>query len=70
MRFVCLPSFPPSNVQAAYIQLDLASELHGKCAYVEAIKLYEEARDTFMEVYLTVAVLNNVIAVAPLLLSC
>jgi hypothetical protein len=58
-------------MQAAEIKYELANELHGKFAYVEAIKLYEEARDMFVQVYLTVAVLNTVMAaVAPLLLSC
>ena len=67
MRFVCLPSFLSSNVQAANIKFELANELYGKCAYVEAMKLYEEARDMFVQVYLTVAVLNTVMAaVAPL----
>ena len=72
MRFVCLPSFLSSNVQAADIKFELADELNGKYAYVEAIKLYEEARDMFVQVYLlAVAVLNTVIAaVAPLLQSC
>ena len=72
MRFVCLPPFPLSNAQAAHINLELACELHGKCAYVEAIKLYEEARDTSVQQHLTVAVLNTVIAAvaAPLLLLC
>jgi len=58
-------------VQAANIKFELANELYGKCAYVEAMKLYEEARDMFVQVYLTVAVSNTVMAaVAPLLLSC
>ena len=58
-------------MQAANIKFKLADELYGKCAYVEAIKLYEEARDMFVQVYLTVAVLSTVIAaVAPLLQSC
>ena len=39
--------------------------------YDEAIKLYEEARDMFVQVCLFVVVLNTVIsAVAPLLLPC
>ena len=58
MKFVCLPSFLSSNVQAANIKFELADELNGKYAYVEAIKLYEEARDIFVQVYLTVAVLK------------
>ena len=71
MRFVCLPSFLSSNVQAANIKFKLADELNGKYAYLEAIKLYEEGRDMFVQVYLAVAVLNTVIAaVAPLLQSC
>ena len=71
MKFVCLPSFLSSNVQAASIKFELADELHGKYAYVEAIKLYEEGREMFVQVYLAVAVLNAVIAaVAPLLQSC
>ena len=71
MRFACLPSFLSSNVQAANIKVELADELNGKYAYVEAIKLYEEGRDMFVQVYLAVAVLNTVIAaVAPLLQSC
>ena len=71
MRFVCLPSFLSSNVQAANIKVELADELNGTYAYVEAIKLYEEARDMFVQVYLAVAVLNTVIAaVAALLQSC
>ena len=71
MRLACLPPFPSSNVQAANIKFELANELNGKCAYVEAMKLYEEARDMFVQVYLTVAVLNTVMAaVAPLLQSC
>jgi len=38
---------------------------------VEAIKLFEEARDMFVQVYLIVVVLNIVIAaIALLLLSC
>ena len=71
MKFVCLPSFLSSNVQAAENKIELADELNGKYAYVEAIKLYEEARDMFVQVYLTVAVLNTAMAaVAPLLQSC
>ena len=71
MRFACLPSFLSSNVQAANIKFELANELYGKCAYVEAMKLYEEARDMFVQVYLTVAVLNTVMAaVAPLKGCC
>ena len=50
MRFVCLPPFPSSNMQAAEIKYELANELNGKYAYVEAIKLYEEARDMFVQV--------------------
>ena len=50
MKFVCLPSFLSSNVQAANIKFELADELNGKYAYVEAIKLYEEARDMFVQV--------------------
>ena len=58
-------------MQAANIKFKLADELNGKYAYVEAIKLYEEARDMFVQVYLAVAVLSTVIAaVAPLLQSC
>ena len=58
-------------MQAANIKFELADELCGKFAYVEAMKLYEEARDIFVQVYLTVAVLNTVMAaVAPLLQSC
>ena len=54
-------------MQAANIKFELADELYGKFAYVEAMKLYEEARDMFVQVYLTVAVLNTVMAaVAPL----
>ena len=53
-------------MQAANIKFELADELCGKFAYVEAMKLYEEARDIFVQVYLTVAVLNTVMAaVAP-----
>jgi hypothetical protein len=53
---VCVfPPFPPSTVQAADIRSE-ASESHKKCAYAEAIKLYEEARDMFVQVYLTVVV--------------
>jgi len=37
-------------VQAANIKCELADELNGKYAYVEAIKLYEEARDMFVQV--------------------
>jgi len=71
VRFVCLPSFLSSNVQAARIRIELADELNGKYAYGEAIKVYEEARDMFAQVYLTVAVLNTVMAaVAPRLPSC
>ena len=66
MRCVCLPPFSSSNAQAANIKFELADELCGKFAYVEAMKLYEEARDIFVQVYLTVAVLNTVMAaVAP-----
>ena len=58
-------------MQAANIKFELADELNDKYAYVEAIKLYEEARDMFVQVYLAVAVLDTVIAaVAPLLQSC
>ena len=31
-------------------------------AYVEAITLYEEARDMFVQVYFTIAVFNTVVA--------
>ena len=58
-------------MQAANIKFELADALYGKFAYVEAMKMYEEARDMFVQIYLTVAMLNTVMAaVALLLLSC
>ena len=66
-----LPPFLPHDVQAADSKLKLACELHDQGAYDEAIKLLEEARHMFVQVYLTVAVLDtDMAAVAPLLLSC